>query len=113
VVVPGTGGPDNAEEALFCAALLPVLFSVRSSADYDPAPMLDRIRAPLLAINFEEDMLNAVQVAPMVRQALAAVSSARFELVPGGFRHSSIYHAELWSGPMAVFLDGLPGWKTE
>ena len=67
----------------------------------------------LLAINFEEDMLNAVQLAPMVRQAMAAVSSARFELVPGGFGHSSIYHAELWSGPMAVFLDGLPGWKTE
>jgi homoserine O-acetyltransferase len=90
-----------------------VLFSVRSSADYAPAPMLDRIRAPLLAINFEEDMLNAVQLAPMVRQAMAAVSSARFELVPGGFGHSSIYHAELWSGPMAVFLEGLPGWKTE
>jgi homoserine O-acetyltransferase len=35
-----------------------VLYAIESSADYDPAPGLERIRAPLLAINFEDDLIN-------------------------------------------------------
>jgi homoserine O-acetyltransferase/O-succinyltransferase len=90
-----------------------VLFSVRSSSDYDPAPMLSRIRAPLLAINFEDDVLNPVQLAPTVKQAIAAAPSARFQLLPGGFGHSSIYHAGLWADAMGAFLAGVPSWKAE
>jgi homoserine O-acetyltransferase len=71
-----------------------VLFSVRSSSDYDPGPMLEQIHAPVLAINFEDDVVNPIQLAPMVRQAIAPVSSARFQSLPGGFGHSSIYHSD-------------------
>jgi homoserine O-acetyltransferase/O-succinyltransferase len=88
-----------------------VLFSVRSSSDYDPGPMLEQIHAPVLAINFEDDVVNPIQLAPMVRQAIAPVSSARFQSLPGGFGHSSIYHSDLWAETMASFLDGLPGWN--
>jgi len=90
-----------------------VLYSVRSSSDYDPGPMLEQIHAPVLAINFEDDVVNPIQLAPMVRQAIALLSSARFQSLPGGFGHSSIYHSDLWAETMASFLNGLPGWNTK
>jgi hypothetical protein len=51
-------------------------------------------------------------LAPMVRQALAPASAARFQSLPGGFGHSSIYHSDLWAETMASFLNGLPSWKA-
>ncbi|MBV9654252.1 MAG: alpha/beta fold hydrolase [Acetobacteraceae bacterium] len=89
------------------------LFSVRSSSDYDPGPMLGHIEAPLLAVNFEDDVVNPIELAPLVRQAIAPVPSARFQVLQGGFGHASIYHADAWAGAMAAFLTGLSGWKTE
>ncbi len=35
-----------------------VLYAIESSADYDPGPGLGRIKAPLVAINFEDDLIN-------------------------------------------------------
>jgi len=34
------------------------LYALRASEDYDPAPKLNSIRAPLVAINFEDDLIN-------------------------------------------------------
>ena len=35
-----------------------VLYALESSADYDPAPALEKITAPLLAINSADDLIN-------------------------------------------------------
>ncbi len=35
-----------------------VLYALESSRDYDPAPGLEKIQAPLLAINFADDLIN-------------------------------------------------------
>ncbi len=35
-----------------------VLYAIESSADYDPGPALEQIQAPLLAINFADDLIN-------------------------------------------------------
>jgi homoserine O-acetyltransferase/O-succinyltransferase len=35
-----------------------VLYAFRASEDYDPGPGLSKIRAPLLALNFEDDLIN-------------------------------------------------------
>ena len=35
-----------------------VLYAVEASTDYDPGPNLEKIQAPLLAINFEDDLIN-------------------------------------------------------
>jgi homoserine O-acetyltransferase len=35
-----------------------LLYAVQSSFDYDPGPGLGKIRAPLLAINFADDLIN-------------------------------------------------------
>ena len=35
-----------------------LLYAIESSRDYDPAPALESIQAPLLAINFADDLIN-------------------------------------------------------
>jgi len=35
-----------------------VLYALSASRDYDPAPKLEQIKAPLLAINFADDLIN-------------------------------------------------------
>jgi homoserine O-acetyltransferase len=45
-----------------------VLYAIESSADYDPGPGLERIRAPLLAINFEDDLINPPELGILERE---------------------------------------------
>jgi homoserine acetyltransferase len=35
-----------------------MLYALEASHDYDPAPGLEKIRAPLVAINFADDLIN-------------------------------------------------------
>jgi homoserine O-acetyltransferase/O-succinyltransferase len=35
-----------------------ILYAIEASHDYDPAPGLPKIRAPLVAINFADDIIN-------------------------------------------------------
>ncbi len=45
-----------------------VLYAIESSSDYDPAPGLERIKAPLLAINFEDDLINPPELGILERE---------------------------------------------
>jgi homoserine O-acetyltransferase len=45
-----------------------VLFAIESSRDYDPAPGLGRIMAPLVAINFEDDLINPPELGILERE---------------------------------------------
>ena len=45
-----------------------VLYAIESSADYDPGPGLGRIGAPLLAINFEDDLINPPELGILERE---------------------------------------------
>jgi homoserine O-acetyltransferase len=47
-----------------------VLYAIESSADYDPGPGLERIRAPLVAINFEDDLINPPELGILEREIL-------------------------------------------
>jgi homoserine O-acetyltransferase len=89
------------------------LYDFESSADYDPAADIGRIKAPLLALNFADDMVNPAQFA-VTRQTIARLKSGRLVVLPGGdkgYGHSSIFHAELWGPSVVPFLDTLPGWR--
>lgn len=39
-----------------------VLYAFRASEDYNPAPKLSEIKAPLVAINFEDDLINSPEL---------------------------------------------------
>jgi homoserine O-acetyltransferase len=45
-----------------------VLYAIESSADYDPAPGLERIAVPLVAINFEDDLINPPELGILERE---------------------------------------------
>jgi homoserine O-acetyltransferase len=45
-----------------------VLYAMESSADYDPGPGLERIRASLVAINFEDDLINPPELHILERE---------------------------------------------
>jgi homoserine O-acetyltransferase len=45
-----------------------VLYAVEASRDYDPAPALESIRAPLIAINFADDLINPPELGILERQ---------------------------------------------
>ena len=45
-----------------------ILYAVESSFDYDPGPGLARIQAPLLAINFADDLINPPELGILERE---------------------------------------------
>ena len=45
-----------------------LLYAVRASEDYDPGPGLETIRAPLLAVNSADDLINPPELGILERQ---------------------------------------------
>jgi homoserine O-acetyltransferase len=58
-----------------------VLYALESSADYDPGPGLDKIRAPLLAINFADDLINPPELGILERE-IKRVKRGKVVVVP-------------------------------
>lgn len=88
-----------------------VLYAVDASWDYDPAPLLDRVRAPVLAINSADDVVNPPELG-IVPALLARVPApTRFVLLPTSDRtrgHGSHTDAALWKEELRAFLATLP-----
>jgi homoserine O-acetyltransferase/O-succinyltransferase len=57
------------------------IYHFRASEDYDPSPHLDKITAPLLAINSADDFVNPPEL-PMMRELIGKVRHGRFILIP-------------------------------
>ena len=55
------------------------LYAVEASRDYDPGPGLERIPAPVLAINFADDAINPPEIG-IAETAIAKVRRGRFVL---------------------------------
>lgn len=45
-----------------------LLYQVEASHDYDPAPALEKIRVPLVAINFADDLINPPELGILERE---------------------------------------------
>ena len=45
-----------------------VMYAVESSRDYDPAPELESIRAPLVAVNSADDLINPPDLGILERE---------------------------------------------
>jgi len=58
-----------------------VLYAVEASRDYDPGPGLEKIRAPLLAINFADDLINPPELGILERE-IKRVPKGRAIVVP-------------------------------
>ncbi len=83
------------------------LYQIEAVMDYDPAPLLGHIKAPLLAINFADDEINPPQLGVM-EQGIARVPGARHVLVPAGPQsqgHYNAMRAVLWKQHLAAFVE--------
>jgi homoserine O-acetyltransferase len=58
-----------------------MLYAFDASRDYDPAPKLELIRAPLLAINSADDQVNPPELG-IVEREIKRVRRGRFVLIP-------------------------------
>jgi homoserine O-acetyltransferase len=86
------------------------LLQFEASRDYDPSPHLERISAPVLAINSADDLVNPPELGLMER-LVPRVRNARMVLIPTSeFTRGHGTHSlpALWKGELATFLQALP-----
>jgi homoserine O-acetyltransferase/O-succinyltransferase len=83
-----------------------VLYAVEASHDYDPGPGLETIKAPLLAINFADDLINPPDLGILERQ-IKRVKRGRAIVVPESERtrgHGTHTTAAVWKEQLVEFL---------
>lgn len=71
--------------------------------DYDPAPHLSRIKAPVLAINFADDELNPPEVG-ILERAIGQLSNGRLVLVPATERSRGHHYTALQAAQWKCYL---------
>jgi homoserine O-acetyltransferase len=83
-----------------------VLYAVEASRDYDPGPNLERIRAPLLAINSADDLINSPELGILERE-IKRVPRGRAIVIPLSDKtrgHGSHTVAALWKDQLVELL---------
>ena len=101
---------DERLAAPFTADANDTLYQWDSSGDYDAAPGLARITAPLLAINAADDERNPPETG-LMEGALKQVRNGRLYLIPASAEtrgHGTTGMAKFYSQPLAEWLQGTP-----
>lgn len=83
-----------------------VLYALAASSDYDPAPDLEKIKAPLLAINSADDLINPPELGVLERN-IKRVKNGREIVIPFSDQtvgHGSHTKAVLWKKDLADLL---------
>jgi homoserine O-acetyltransferase len=83
-----------------------ILYSLSSSADYDPQPGLAAIKTKVYALNFADDEFNPVELR-VLEELMPKVHGGRFTVQPASARslgHLTMAHPELWSEHVAEFM---------
>ena len=75
-----------------------VLYALESSQDYDPAPDLEKIRAPLLAINFADDLINPPELGILERE-IQRVKRGKAILLPQSDRTRGVIRRQRPDNP--------------
>jgi homoserine O-acetyltransferase len=86
------------------------LYQWEASRDYDPSPGLERIRAPLLAINSADDERNPPETGTL-EAGLKRVKNGRLLLIPASAEtrgHGTTGNAHFWQQGLAEFLATVP-----
>jgi homoserine O-acetyltransferase len=92
-----------------------VLYALQASHDYDPGPNLEKIRAPLLAINSADDLINPPELGILERE-IKRVPHGRAIVIPFNDKtrgYGSHTLAALWKDELVKLLEeteksGLP-----
>jgi homoserine O-acetyltransferase len=82
------------------------VYQVAASRDYDPEPNLDKITAPVLAINSADDQINPPEL-DIAQTLMKRVPNGRFVLLPisdSTYGHGTHTHATAWKKYLMEFL---------
>lgn len=96
--------PSNADANDF-------IWQVNASRNYDPEPMLGKIRAHVLAINSADDERDPPETGVM-DAAMKKVKNGRVYLIPATtetFGHGTVFNATLYAKQLGEFLAAVPG----
>jgi homoserine O-acetyltransferase len=88
-----------------------VLYAVEASHDYDPGPNLEKIRAPLLAINSADDLINPPELG-ILEGETKRVPHGRAVVIPMSDKtrgHGSHTIASLWKDELMKLLSESQG----
>jgi homoserine O-acetyltransferase/O-succinyltransferase len=83
-----------------------MLYAFDASRDYDPAPDLEKIKAPLIAINSADDQVNPPELG-IVEKEIKRVKRGRFVLIPISDKtrgHGTHSLPDLWKEYLAELL---------
>ena len=83
-----------------------LLYQYESSYDYDPGPDLEKIRAPLLAVNSADDLVNPPELGILERE-IKRVPNGRAVVIPLGpttVGHGTHTMAAVWKHLLAELL---------
>jgi homoserine O-acetyltransferase len=86
-----------------------LLYQLEASHDYDPGPRLESIRAPLLAINFGDDLINPPELG-IVEREIKRVAGGRAVILPLGPKtrgHGTHTVAAVWESYLEELLEHL------
>jgi len=84
-----------------------VLYALEASHDYDPGPNLEKISAPLLAINSADDLINPPELGILERE-IKRVPKGRAIVIPLSDKtrgHGSHTIASLWKDQLVQLLE--------
>jgi homoserine O-acetyltransferase len=84
-----------------------MLYAFDASRNYDPAPSLENIKAPLVAINSADDQVNPPELGILERE-IKRVRRGRYVLIPISDRtrgHGTHSLPELWQQHLAQLLE--------
>lgn len=82
------------------------MYQFAASSDYDPAPGLERIVAPVLAINSADDQVNPPELG-LMEKLITRVKHGRFVLIPISDQtrgHGTHSLPAVWKGYLGEFL---------
>jgi homoserine O-acetyltransferase len=83
-----------------------ILYALEASRDYDPGSGLDQIKAPLVAINSADDIINPPELQILERD-IKRVSRGRAVILPLSQRtsgHGTLTQAALWKQHLVALL---------
>ncbi len=101
---------DGRLAAPFTADANDFLYQWESSGDYDPAPMLERIKASVLVINAADDERNPPETGLLERE-LKRIPGARLHLIPASVDtrgHGTTGNAKFYKAALQELLQAAP-----
>jgi homoserine O-acetyltransferase len=84
-----------------------LLYQVDASRDYNPAPNLEKIKAPLIAINSADDFINPPELG-IIEREIKRVKRGRFIMIPISEQtrgHGTHTVASIWQGYLKELLE--------